>query len=148
MKSNNMVKRIAPLVAALLLAACAAPEFKQPQIEMPVAFKESSQPLTAADGTQWKPAQPAEVQARGEWWLAFNDPALNQLIADATHANANLAVAAARVKQARAIAGVAQADRIPQIGVNAGAQRERASPLSLIFRKVRSFRRPTSIKPT
>ncbi|HXA48593.1 MAG TPA: efflux transporter outer membrane subunit, partial [Burkholderiaceae bacterium] len=131
MKSHNMVKHIAPLVAALLLVACAAPEFKQPQIEMPAAFKESSQPLTAADGTQWKPAHAAEAQARGEWWLAFNDPTLNQLIADATHANANLAVAAARVKQARAIAGIAQADRIPQIGVNAGVQRERASPLSL-----------------
>jgi multidrug efflux system outer membrane protein len=116
---------------ALILTACAAPDFKQPQIEVPVAFKEASQPLTAADGTQWQPAHAAEAQPRGEWWLVFNDPALSQLIADATHANANLAVAAARVRQARAIAGIAEADRIPQIGVNAGGERERASPLSL-----------------
>jgi len=122
---------LAPLLAALLLTACAAPEFKQPKIEVPIAFKESSQPLTAADGTQWTPARPAEAQARGEWWLVFNDAALNQLIAEATKANANLAVAAARVKQARAIAGVAEADRVPQIGVSAGAQRERESPLAL-----------------
>jgi multidrug efflux system outer membrane protein len=131
MKSHPIIKRITPLLAALLLVACAAPEFKQPQIDTPTAFKESSQPLTAADGTRWQPARPAEAQPRGEWWLAFNDPALNQLIADASKANANLAVAAARVKQARAIAGIAEADRVPQIGVSAGGQRERVSPLSV-----------------
>lgn len=131
MKSHTIVRRIAPLLAALLLAACAAPEFKQPKIDVPTAFKESAEPMTAADGTRWKPAQAAEAQPRGEWWLAFNDPVLNQLIAEATSANANLQVAAARVKQARAIAGIAEADRSPQIGVSAGGQRERASPLSL-----------------
>src|SRR5471030_1738729 len=122
------------MAAAVLLAACAAPEFKQPQIATPAAFKED-QTLpavqTAADGTRWKQGVPAERQARGEWWLAFNDPALTELIGEATKANANLAVAAARVKQARAIAGIAEADRIPQVGVNVGAQRNRASALSL-----------------
>jgi len=131
MKSLKLNKHISPLLIALLLTACGAPEYKHPQIEVPVAFKESSQLLTAADGTRWQPAKPAEVQLRGEWWLVFNDPALNQLIADATKANANLAVAAARVKQARAIAGIAEADRIPQIGVNAGGERGRESALSM-----------------
>jgi len=129
------MKTISPLLsalaAALILSACAAPEFKQPHVDVPTAFKESAQPQTAADGTRWQQAKPAEAQPRGEWWLAFNDPALNQLIAEATESNANLAVAAARVKQARAIAGIARADRSPQIGVSAGATRERESPLSL-----------------
>jgi outer membrane protein, multidrug efflux system len=128
---KNMIARgVAPLLAALLLTACAAPEFKQPQVDAPAAFKET-QVVTASDGTRWKQAQNAERQPRGEWWLAFNDPALNELIAEATRNNANLAVAAARVKQARAIAGIAEADRIPQIGVGVGAQRARASALSL-----------------
>jgi multidrug efflux system outer membrane protein len=123
--------RFTPLLAALLLVACGAPEFKQPAIATPAAFKEVSQPLTAADGTRWQAARAAEAQPRGQWWLAFNDPALTKLIEEATLSNANLAVAMARVKQARAIAGIAEADRIPQIGVSAGAQRERASPLSV-----------------
>ena len=134
-----MNKTISPLLsalaAALILAACAAPEFRQPQIEVPVAFKESASPQTvaqtAADGTRWQQAHPAEAAPRGEWWLAFHDPALNQLIAQASEANANLAVAAARVKQARAIAGIAQADRSPQVGLSAGPTRERVSPLSV-----------------
>jgi multidrug efflux system outer membrane protein len=129
-----IAKGVAPLLAALLLTACAAPEFKQPATEIPVAFKEaqvSSDIKVAADGTRWKQAQPAEQQPRGEWWLAFNDPALNALIAEATSNNASLAQAAARVKQARAIAGIAEADRIPQVGVSTGAQRSRSSDLEL-----------------
>lgn len=131
MNSHTLLRPIAPLLAALLLAACAAPEFKQPHVDMPTAFKESQDPVTAADGTRWKTAQPAEAQPRGEWWLVFNDPTLNQLITEATAANQKLQMAAARVKEARAIAGIAEADRIPQIGVNAGATRERESPLSV-----------------
>jgi outer membrane protein, multidrug efflux system len=138
LKTKEIVGRVKPVLtamaAAVLLAACAAPEFKQPQIETPTAFKEGqSLPAvqTAADGTRWKQGVPAERQARGEWWLAFNDPALTSLINEATQANANLAVAAARVKQARAIAGIAEADRIPQVGVNVGGQRNRASAVSL-----------------
>src|SRR4051812_24618109 len=100
---NTVAQRIAPLLAALLLVACSSvPELKQPSIDAPAAFKEASEPVQAADGTRWKTAQPAESQPRGEWWLAFNDPALTSLIHEATAANATLAGAAARVKQARA----------------------------------------------
>ena len=135
-KLQMIAKGVAPVLAALLMTACAAPEFKQPAIDVPTAFKESQAPVpsevtthvqTAADGSTWKQAQAAEAQPRGEWWLAFNDPALNELIGEATKANANLAVAAARVKQARAIAGIAEADRVPQVGVGVGAQRLRQS---------------------
>ena len=117
---------LAPLMAALLLSACAAPAFKQPAIDLPAAFKEKQAEVkTAADGSQWKTAQPAEQQPRGEWWLVFSDPALNELEGEAGRNNASLAVAAARVKQARAIAGIAEADRIPHVGVGVGAQRSR-----------------------
>jgi multidrug efflux system outer membrane protein len=129
---KTIAQRISPLLAALLLVACSsAPVLKAPQLDTPAAFKESSEPLRAADGNAWKVAQPAEAQARGQWWLAFNDPVLTGLINEATAANANLQVAAARVKQARAIAGIAEADRIPQIGVGVGAQRGRSSAVSL-----------------
>jgi multidrug efflux system outer membrane protein len=132
---KNMIARgVAPLLAALILTACATPEFKQPQVATPTSFRESQIPAPAAEvagteGSRWKPAQPAEQQPRGQWWLAFSDPALTALIDEATANNANLAVAAARVKQARAIAGIANADRLPQVGVGVGAQRARPAPL-------------------
>ncbi|MFK3973572.1 efflux transporter outer membrane subunit [Pseudomonas sp. NPDC087358] len=131
MNANIFVKRTSAVLLALALAACAAPEFKQPQVDTPAAFKESSNtPVTAPDGTRWQVARAAEAQPRGEWWLAFNDPDLTALITEAARSNNNLAQATARLKQARAIAGIAEADRIPQIGVNAGVERNQASPLS------------------
>jgi multidrug efflux system outer membrane protein len=118
------------LLAALLLAACSTtPELKAPALPMPAAFKEAQQPVLAADGTAWQLAQPAEAQPRGQWWLAFNDPELSALIDQATAANASLAVAAARVKQARALAGIAESDRSVKVGANVGAQRSKLSPL-------------------
>jgi multidrug efflux system outer membrane protein len=127
---TTMIARgVAPLVAALLLSACAAPAFRQPAVATPAAFKESPDVRSAADGTTWTVGRPAEVQPRGEWWRVFDDETLNGLMLDATANSQNLTVAAARVKQARAIAGIAEADRIPQIGVGIGAQRERLSPL-------------------
>ncbi|EJN34345.1 efflux transporter outer membrane subunit [Pseudomonas sp. GM80] len=131
MNANIFLKRTSALFLALALAACSAPEFKQPDMDVPQAFKEASDtPVTASDGTRWQPAKAAEGQPRGEWWLAFNDSTLTSLILEATKNNNNLAEAAARLKQARAIAGIAEADRIPQIGVNVGAERNKASPLS------------------
>ena len=133
MNPLNMIgkRTTASLMVAIALSACSAPEFKQPDIAVPQAFKESqAAALTAADGTRWTPARAAEAQPRGQWWLVFKDPALTKLIEEASANNANLAEAAARVKQARAIAGIAEADRIPQVGVNVGAAREQASPLT------------------
>lgn len=125
---------LAALLATLLatlLSACAAPEFRQPAVAIPNAWKEASEPLTAPDGTRWMPAHAAEAQPRGAWWLVFNDPLLDQLIAEATRANANLAVAAARLKQARGSAGIAAAELMPQVGLGLGAAREHAAPLAL-----------------
>ena len=126
---KTIARSLAPLVAALLLAGCGAPRFRQPEITVPAAFKEDRKVFSAADGSTWKVGRPAEAEPRGEWWRAFGDPSLDALVAEATAGNQDLAVAAARVKQARAIAGIAEADRIPQLGVGVGAQRERLSPL-------------------
>lgn len=129
---KSMIARgMAPLTAALLLTACATPEFNQPSIETPAMFRESqlAPPAEVAgiEGSRWKIAQPAEQQPRGQWWLAFNDPELHALVVEATDNNANLSVAAARVKQARSIAGIANAERMPQVGIGIGAQRARPS---------------------
>lgn len=128
--------RLAALLGAVLLSACAAPAFDQPGVAMPSAFREPQAPAASADqvrraedGTTWKTAQPAESQPRGQWWRAFDDARLDGLIAQATAMNQNLSVAAARVRQARAIAGIAESARLPQVSAGAGAQRGRASPL-------------------
>jgi multidrug efflux system outer membrane protein len=126
-----VVPRLASVLAALLLSACTAPLFQQPPVTTPAAFKEARSDATvhqAADGTTWKAAQPAESQPRGAWWRVFGDARLDSLVEQATAYNQNLSVTAARVRQARAIAGIAESDRSPQVGIGVGAQRARPAP--------------------
>ena len=111
------LSRLLPLVAALVLAGCVS----VPPIDLstlpqtPAAFKEG-------DG-RWTVAAPAAATPRGDWWKAFADRDLDDLIARADRNNTNIQVAAARLAQARAIARITDADRMPQLGVAAGAQR-------------------------
>lgn len=124
---------LTPLTLALVLAGCAtAPEPRDAKLSVPAAFKEAaldtSTTTAAAPQGQWKAAQPAEAAPRGAWWLAFDDARLNELQQQAEAANPSLAVAAARVKAARASLGSAQADRLPQVGLNAGVTRQKYSP--------------------
>ncbi len=57
------------------------------------------------------------------WWEVFRDDALSGLINEALKNNYDLRIAAARVVQARALYGVAQADFFPQIGYDGGLGR-------------------------
>ena len=112
------------LTTALILAACASVPTIDPQTipTTPAAFKEG-------DG-RWTRAAPAEAQPRGEWWKAFGDPLLDDLIARADRNNTDLQLAAARLAQARALLRSANADRMPQLGIGAGAGRQDGLPLA------------------
>jgi len=117
MKSDLGNLALLPLVAALTLAGCASP----PAIDRsglptpPASFKE-------ADG-RWALTKPADAQPRGEWWKAFGDPVLDDLMMRAAAGNDRIHVAAARLAQARALVRSTQADRLPQAGISAGAFR-------------------------
>ncbi|MBK5413395.1 efflux transporter outer membrane subunit [Pseudomonas sp. TH31] len=50
-----------------------------------------------------------------QWWQVFNDPVLDQLIADADAHNSSLKMAGLRIMEARAQLGIAQAGRYPQL---------------------------------
>jgi multidrug efflux system outer membrane protein len=112
------------LLIALILAACASVPAIDPASlpAAPVAFKEG-------DG-QWTRAAPAEAQPRGEWWKAFSDATLDDLVARADRNNASIQVAAARLAQARSLVKSADADRLPQVGLGAGATRSNLPPIS------------------
>jgi NodT family efflux transporter outer membrane factor (OMF) lipoprotein len=49
-----------------------------------------------------------------QWWSVFNDPVLDQLIADADANNTDIRIAGLRVIEARAQLGIAQSGRYPQ----------------------------------
>ena len=119
--------------AVIGLAGCGSlrPEFKQPAVDTPDAFARDFQSLPESERGSWKKAEPAESQPRGEWWKAFGDPVLDGLEAEAMKGSPALQAAAARVRQSRAILGIVDADRGPQVSVSAGPVATRSSPASL-----------------
>ncbi|MBB5389974.1 MULTISPECIES: efflux transporter outer membrane subunit [unclassified Herbaspirillum] len=112
-------RTLTALACALALAGCAAgPDYKKPQVDMPAAWTPQA---------PWRPMQPQDAAARGAWWERFGDAQLNALQAQALAGNQTLAIAAARLSQARAQLNVASAGQYPQVGINARAARQRIS---------------------
>ncbi|MBB6505043.1 multidrug efflux system outer membrane protein [Sphingomonas endophytica] len=110
--------RGAALAMLLATAACStAPDYVRPSTAAPAAYKEAAG--WQAAGTN--PAPP------GRWWEVFADPVLTGLEERVVAGNQDLAVAAARYEQARALARQARADRFPQVGVSADVSRDRVS---------------------
>jgi outer membrane protein, multidrug efflux system len=107
-----MLFKLTLMASLLVLAGCSTvkpPEHTE--IDVPAQYREAA----SLEGA-WKMAAPADDADRGQWWLIYNDQTLNDLIEQATQANQTLAGAAARVKEARAIAGIVDADRRFQLG--------------------------------
>jgi multidrug efflux system outer membrane protein len=119
----QLLHRLLPLTAALVLAGCAtALPGLPPSIEAPPQFREQAKEQLRQT-EQWTTVQPAEAQSRGTWWKAFNDPVLDQLVERASSGNTGIQEAAGRLAQARALLRNAQADRAVQIGMGAAADR-------------------------
>ena len=126
-----MHKSFGVLLVVSALSACSlAPAYKAPDIDVPQHFKEAAQ-LPPDERGNWKEAQPAEALARGQWWRVFKSEPLNALEAQAQAANAQLQAAAARVRQARAIVGITNADRLPQVGAGLGPTRQKPNATTL-----------------
>lgn len=99
------------LTLAIALPGCSlAPEYVRPAQELPTTWAETA-------------ATPLEVQ----WWKRFDDPALNTLIENAINYNKDIAIAIARVEQARASLGLASSQLYPNIGAQAQGGRGYAS---------------------
>lgn len=106
--------RTAPL-AALLLAGCTSPGewiangFKVGPNYCPPAVNIGQDWIDAADKRVLK--DPVDHAA---WWTVFDDPVLNELIAEAYRQNLTLREAGARITEARALRAIAVGNFFPQ----------------------------------
>ena len=103
------------VLAVMVLAACSttAPP-AQVDTDVPAQYRETA----PAEQGSWQPAHPADGADRGAWWEVYGDSGLDALEAQSREANPGLASALARVHQARAEAGLADADRMPQLSAD------------------------------
>jgi outer membrane protein, multidrug efflux system len=105
---------LAPLLLALVAAGCASvPDSAPTAADVPAAYKHAAVAATTA----------APIES--VWWTSFGDPTLAALIERATRDNTDIAEAAARLAQARALLGQARSQQLPQLGADAGVERGR-----------------------
>jgi len=110
------MKQLLVAYVALTAAGCSfAPKYQRPDAGVP---------------TEYRFAQPKEAASIADlpWWEVFRDPTLQDLIRAALANNQDLVLAAARVEEARAFAGIAKADFYPQLSAEINAAYAR--PLS------------------
>ena len=108
-----MKKLIAATLALGVLAGCAVgPNYKQPPVNAPDVYRD----------VQGPPA-PAASLADQPWWEVFQDPVLVQLIDEALRNGYDVQLAAQRVEEARARAGIAKSEFFPSINYGGGWSR-------------------------
>ena len=108
----------------VLLACAAAPEYQRPALDLPLAWK-----LEAP----WRLGQPNDAASKGDWWRIFGDARLDALQQQALLNSPTLALAQARLLQARATLAATSASALPQLGLGERVSRQKISanrPLS------------------
>jgi NodT family efflux transporter outer membrane factor (OMF) lipoprotein len=108
------------------------PNYKPPATTMPASYQELSGYPTTAPATAPSvvaAASPTEVR----WWQRLGDPKLTDLVEKSMKANYSVAVAEARLREARAARQVAQSLLYPTVGVGASALRYRLSESAVSF---------------
>jgi multidrug efflux system outer membrane protein len=105
---------------AVFASGCAAvgPAYKRPEMAPPDQFR----------GASGAPAP--ESIADAPWWEVFDDPVLQKLVRESLANNLDLKIAAARVVESRALAGVAKSYLYPTVGVGFGYAGETKSRLA------------------
>jgi NodT family efflux transporter outer membrane factor (OMF) lipoprotein len=119
-RGRRLIARAVVPVALAAIASCrtAGPAYQRPAAPSAPAW---------VTPEPWRPADPKDTIARGEWWTIFHDAGLDALEAHVLTENQDMAAAAARFEEAKALAAIAYAGRYPVIGANGRVERQRLS---------------------
>ncbi|MCZ7450841.1 efflux transporter outer membrane subunit [Agrobacterium rhizogenes] len=122
-RQTSPLRRIAtltPTVALMtLLAGCmVGPDYERPNLYVPATW-------STADGKT--ASRPAEL---AYWWSTMKDPQLDSLIARAIEGNRSVAVAQARVREARATLGEETGKLAPTLGGTSSVNRTKTAEVA------------------
>jgi NodT family efflux transporter outer membrane factor (OMF) lipoprotein len=123
-KGRGVPKELSAVpVLALMVSSCSiGPKYVRPPVEIAPMYKEALQPANHEPQT-WQPAAPNDAASRGKWWLAFNDPQLNELEEKASASNWQIIAAADNFLAARALVHQARSQYFPTLTTNSSATR-------------------------
>lgn len=113
---------MAALVTVLFATGCASVDGVLPS----GARLTNAESLDLAESLKRSDASSAKWPA-AQWWKRYGDAQLDRLVTEALADNASLRIAAARVHQALALAGITDAARGPQVTAGAKSVRQRFS---------------------
>jgi len=114
------------VIVASLGGCMVGPDYKRPEVSVPGDWSES----TAGGPT----AQAAGV---ARWWKTLGDPVLDSLVARAVESNSDLKIAAARIREARALRRIVSAGEWPTVN-SSGAYRRSKQSESTEFAQIAS----------
>lgn len=119
--------RKATIWLTLLLNACAsAAPYRQPQVEIPAAFRERLDSLAPSAAPTAVPVAARDtVTPVGEYWRALGDTTLDRLLDEALRGNLDVEIAQARIRGARAAKVGASLDFVPTVTAGGGYTRQR-----------------------
>ena len=103
------------LVTLAFTSYAAEPQKVASDTPQRAAFRE----ISSSMGKPSRPLEPAQ------WWKEFRDPVLDSLIERAAKRNLDVRIAASRVMEARAAAGIARSALLPSIGQTGSVNRIR-----------------------
>ena len=110
------------LVAACAVSACGiapvGPNYQRPALDLPTSLTSNG----TATNVDWL-----------AWWKGFNDPVLDALLQEAASNSQDLALATARIAEARATLDQNASNFYPSVDLNASATRRKGSENSASF---------------
>lgn len=124
-----MIRSLALLTLLLLFVGCSVgPDYVRPELEAEVPDKwAGTTPEPAVTMAQALPDPQQAAGGKWRWWESFNDTTLNALVDDALVYNNDLAAAAGRVLEARALLGGAKSAQWPTLEIGGTAARSKGS---------------------
>jgi len=129
-----MIRSLAFTALLLLLAGCSVgPDYVRPELgaEAPEQWTDKSrEPVPEVSMADALPDTAAAAAVSWRWWESFGDTTLNSLVEDALVYNNNLAAAAGRVAEARALLGGAKSAQWPTLEIGGTAGRSKTSQQS------------------
>jgi multidrug efflux system outer membrane protein len=112
-------RKLLMVTSTVIVASCAmGPDYERPEVPVPESYQ--------------SPAVPGASFANLEWWDLFDDPELVDLVKTALVNNKELAIALARIEEARASLGFVRADQFPNLNAGAGAARGNVVPGAVV----------------
>lgn len=116
---KHCFRKLLMVTSTVIVASCAmGPDYERPEVPVPESYQ--------------SPAVPGASFANLEWWDLFDDPELVDLVKTALVNNKELAIALARIEEARASLGFVRADQFPNLDAGAGAARGNVVPGAVV----------------